>query len=177
MLVARLVKAVDRLAYAGALFAGALFSATAVFLVLDVSSRKLLGKTSGVADEYSGYALLTGGLFALAYTLRRGQFVRIDVLLPYMPPRLRTVLNFAALALMALFALLFGVLSLRLALESYEMGARAASFSATALFIPQGLMALGFCMLALQSAAMLLDTDQWHAEAIASAERAEQNTQ
>ena len=39
-----------------------------------------------MTDEFGGYALAIGGLWALAFGLTTGAHVRIDVLLPHFPP-------------------------------------------------------------------------------------------
>lgn len=159
------VRAIDRLALGCAYLSGMLFVLAALYLTVDVIGRRFFGVSSGMVDEFSGYALLAGGLFSLGYTLRRGQHVRVDILLHKMPKPVRITLNFAALLLMALFGLLFSIYSWRLALESYEMQARAVSFIGTPLVIPQALMALGFCVLTLQAIAMLLTREAWSVEA------------
>lgn len=93
---------------------------------------------------------------ALAYTLRTGGHVRIDVLLPYLPRGVRGVLDYGALAVMVLFASMISTYTWRLAIDSFDGDARAMSFLRTPLFVPQGLMALGFTMLGVEAIVILL---------------------
>jgi TRAP-type C4-dicarboxylate transport system permease small subunit len=145
----------DRVALAMAYAAGAALLAVSFFVTADVLGRKFVGISSGVTDEFGGYALAIGGLWALAFGLTTGAHVRIDILLPRFPRPMRMALNYLALLLMALFAAIVAFYTWKLALESLATDARAMSFLRTPLFVPQAAMALGFTLLTLQAAAML----------------------
>jgi TRAP-type C4-dicarboxylate transport system permease small subunit len=135
--------------------AGALFILLSFYLTVDVIGRKFFHLSTGVSDEFGGYALAVGGMWALAHTLRSGGHVRIDVLLPYLPRTLRSALDYGALAVMGFFASMLAVYSWRLALDSFATDGRAMSFLRTPLFAPQGLMALGFTALTLEAIVIL----------------------
>ena len=145
----------DRVATAMAYAAGGLFVALSFYLTADVIGRKFFHVSTAVSDEYGGYALAIGGMWALAYTLRTGGHVRIDVLLPYLPRGVRAVLDYGALAIMVVFASTVAVYCWRLALDSFAGDGRAMSFLRTPLFVPQGLMALGFTMLGVEAGVIL----------------------
>jgi TRAP-type C4-dicarboxylate transport system permease small subunit len=151
----RLLGALDRVALAMAYVAGAALLLVSFFITADVLGRKFVGISSGVTDEFGGYALAIGGLWALAFGLTTGGHVRIDILLPRFPRRLQALLNYAALLLMGVFACIVAFYSWKLALESFITDARAMSFLRTPLFLPQAGMALGFTVLALQAVVML----------------------
>jgi TRAP-type C4-dicarboxylate transport system permease small subunit len=151
----RLLEGLDRVALAMAYVAGAGLLAVSFFITADVLGRKFVGISSGVTDEFGGYALAIGGLWALAFGLTTGGHVRIDILLPRFPRPVQMLLNYAALLLMAVFASIVAYYSWKLALESFATDARAMSFLRTPLFVPQGGMALGFTVLALQAVVML----------------------
>lgn len=153
---ARLLGGLDRVTTAMAYAAGALFVALAFYLTADVLGRKFFHLSTAVSDEYGGYALAVGGMWALAYTLRTGGHVRIDVLLPYLPGPVRAVLDYGALAVMVVFASMVSLYTWRLAFDSFAGDARAMSFLRTPLFVPQGLMALGFTMLGVEAIVILL---------------------
>jgi TRAP-type C4-dicarboxylate transport system permease small subunit len=138
--------------------AGAGLLAVSFYITADVLGRKFVGISSGVTDEFGGYALALGGLWALAFGLTTGGHVRIDILLPRFPRRLQAVLNYAALLLMGLFAAIVAFYAWKLAVESFATDARAMSFLRTPLVVPQTVMALGFTTLALQAAVMLAAT-------------------
>ena len=156
VLLGRVLAGLDHVTAAMAYVAGALFIALAFYLTIDVVGRKFFHLSTAVSDEYGGYALAVGGMWALAHTLRSGGHVRIDVLLPYLPRRVRSVLDYAALATMAAFAAMIAIYAWRLAIDSFTGDARAMSFVRTPLFVPQGLMALGFSVLSLEAGVILL---------------------
>jgi TRAP-type C4-dicarboxylate transport system permease small subunit len=87
-----------------------------------------------------------------------GAHVRIDILLPKFPRRLRSVLNYVAYFAMTAFAAMLAHYSWKLCIESFETDARAMSFLRTPIGWPQGIMAFGFTMLAVQAGLMLAST-------------------
>lgn len=135
---------------------GGLFLLTSFYITADVIGRKFFHISSAVTDEMGGYALALGGMWALAYTLRTGGHVRIDILLPYLPPRVQALLNYAALACMGFFTSMVAWYAWRLALDSFSGSAKAMSFVQTPLFVPQSLMAVGFSVLGLEAIAILV---------------------
>jgi TRAP-type C4-dicarboxylate transport system permease small subunit len=134
---------------------GTLFLLTSFYITADVIGRKYFHISSAVTDEIGGYALALGGMWALAYTLRTGGHVRIDVLLPHLPQRVQAILNYTALACMGFFASVVAWYAWRLALDSFSGSAKAMSFIQTPLFLPQSLMAVGFSVLSLEAIAIL----------------------
>jgi TRAP-type C4-dicarboxylate transport system permease small subunit len=135
---------------------GAVFLVASFYITLDVLARKFLSRSSGVTDEMGGYALALGGMFALAYTLRTGGHVRIDVLLPKLPVHAQRVLGYGAMVIMIVFASVVALYCWRLAWDSWETGATAMSFLQTPLVVPQALMAFGMTMLAVEALAILV---------------------
>lgn len=135
---------------------GGLFLLTSFYITADVIGRKFFHISSAVTDEMGGYALALGGMWALAYTLRTGGHVRIDILLPHLPPRVQALLNYAALASMGFFTSMVAWYAWRVALDSFDGSAKAMSFVQTPLFVPQSLMAVGFSVLGLEAIAILV---------------------
>ena len=130
---------------------GALFLLLAFYTTVDVLGRRYGGPFSGVTDEMGGYALALGFSWALAYTLRTGGHVRVDILLPMVSARARRVLDALALALMAIFAATVSVYLWKLVGSSYAIGATGHSIIQTPQWVPQALMAAGYSLLALVS--------------------------
>lgn len=146
----------DRLSAGMAYAAGAVLLLASFYITLDVLGRRFAGVSSGATDEFGGYALAVGGMWALAFALTTGAHVRIDVLLPRLPERLRGLLDYAAMAAMAFFAAVVAYYTWKLAIESLLTDARAMSFLRTPLAAPQGCLALGFTALAAHAAAIFL---------------------
>jgi TRAP-type C4-dicarboxylate transport system permease small subunit len=146
----------DRVAVGMAYLAGVVLLVGSLYITLDVLGRRFVGVSSGATDEFGGYALAVGGIWALAFALTTGSHVRIDILLPRFPPRVRALLNYAAMAAMAFFAAVIAYYTWKLAIESLVTDARAMSFLRTPLFLPQGCLALGFTALAAQATVIFL---------------------
>jgi TRAP-type C4-dicarboxylate transport system permease small subunit len=130
---------------------GGLFLILAFYTTFDVLGRRFGGPFSGVTDEMGEYALALGSSWALAYTLRAGGHVRVDVLLPYVPSWLRGRLDAFAMALMAVFAGTVSVYLWALAGSSRAIGATGHSIIQTPQWVPQAMVAAGYSLLALVS--------------------------
>jgi TRAP-type C4-dicarboxylate transport system permease small subunit len=152
----RALHALDRLATALACFSGVVLLLASFFITVDVVGRRFFHFSSKATDEFGGYALLFGGMLALAFALTTGAHVRIDVLMPHLPPWARSVLNYAAFMAMTAFASIIAFYVWKLAIESYLTDARAMSFLRTPLFVPQGALAVGFTLLSLHGAVIVL---------------------
>jgi TRAP-type mannitol/chloroaromatic compound transport system permease small subunit len=131
---------------------GILFTILAFFITYDVIARKwghVLGiPTTRVTDEISGYIMALAVTWGFAYTLRTEGHVRIDVLLPYLPPRLRRVMDFIAMWSTGFLACLFAWKVWLLVVDSWQTGMRSSTYLLTPLWIPQGILGVGFNFLA-----------------------------
>lgn len=132
-----------------AYFCGALFLLLAFFTTYDVLARRFGGPYSGVTDEMSEYALALGASWALAYTLRVGGHVRVDIALPYLPGAMRRPLDTFAMAIMTVFAATVSVYLWKLVASSYAIGATGHSIIQTPQWLPQAMMASGYSFLGL----------------------------
>jgi TRAP-type C4-dicarboxylate transport system permease small subunit len=135
---------------------GGLFLLLSFYITADASSRYFFGVSTRVSDEISGYALGVGATWAFAYALKMGGHVTLAILYDYYPRRLQIVLDYLSLALLAVAAFAVSVLTWQLALQSKEMGATHMGILSTPLAIPQGMLAFGFTLLAVQALVMLL---------------------
>jgi TRAP-type C4-dicarboxylate transport system permease small subunit len=89
--------------------------------------------------------------------MRIGAHVRIDLLLPRFSAATRYFLNLTNAATIAMFAILLAWYGWASTFYSFEIDARSITVLRTPLIIPQGLMALSFTLLALQSVAVVLE--------------------
>lgn len=142
--------------------AGVLFVLLAFFVTYDVLARKwgaLLGlPTTRVTDELSGYILALAATWGFAYTLTTDAHVRVDVLFPYMGRRLRPAMDCMALLLMGLFASILSWKIWVLVADSLQSGMRSSTYLLTPLYIPQGILGVGFSLLALAAISMAVFT-------------------
>jgi TRAP-type C4-dicarboxylate transport system permease small subunit len=139
-------KALDSL-YLGAAGLAALFMVgLLVMVLLSIVSRLMHFHVPGT-DAYAGYLMAGSGFLALAHTLKRGEHIRVTLLLSSLKGRARRGIElwalFAAVALSGLFAFY----SARLAWHSRQFNDISTANDATPLWIPQLAMALGSLIL------------------------------
>ena len=149
-------RAADRLYYALGYVCGVELLLLAFFITYQVIARNLGWPNVRGADSISGYVLAMAASWALAYSLRSGSHVRIDVLLPYMGPRLRAAADWIALFAVAFFG---GVTAWKMwgnVLQDYGRGVTSTDYPLTPLFIPKAIVAAGFTLLVVTAAQMML---------------------
>jgi len=132
---------------AGALAALLMIGLLAMVL-LSILSRQLHFHVRGT-DAYAGYLMAGAGFLALAHTLKRGEHIRVTLLLDALRGSARRALEIWSLGLASVLATLFAFYSGRLVWQSFEFHDISTSNDATPLWIPQLTMALGTSLLAL----------------------------
>ncbi len=139
-------KALDAL-YDGAAWAAALCMVGLLAMVLlSVVSRQLHFHVPGT-DAYAGYLMAAAGFLALAHTLKKGEHIRVTLLLQSLSGGARKALEVWALAAAAALAGLAAFYSARLAWQSRLFNDVSTGNDATPLWIPQLSMALGTVVL------------------------------
>ncbi len=148
-----LARAVDCVFIWPGYLAGALYFVLAFFVTYDVLARKwgsYVGlPTTRVTDEISGYLLALAATWGFAFALRTGGHVRIDVTFPYLARGLRTAVDVLAQLLMAVFAGTVAWKIWSLVVDSMQSDARSSTYLLTPLYVPQGILGIGFSLLAL----------------------------
>ena len=135
--------------YDGAAVLGAVCMVGLLGMVLaSILGRQLNFNLPGT-DAYAGYLMAAAGFLALAHTLKRGEHIRVTLVLGALPPRWRRGFEIFALALSAALAALFAAYSCRLAWQSYTLHDISTSADATPLWMPQLSMAIGTLILAI----------------------------
>ena len=99
-------------------------------------------------DAYAGYLIAGSGFLALAHTLKRGEHIRVTLLLGALHGRARRSLEIWAFGAATSLALLSAWYSCRLSWQSYTFHDISTSTDATPLWIPQLTMAIGNVILA-----------------------------
>ena len=98
-------------------------------------------------DAYAGYCMAAAGFLALAHTLKRGEHIRVTLIVEHLSAARRRALELVALAIAALLAGLFAFYSVRLAWQSWQFNDISTANDATPLWLPQLAMAAGTLML------------------------------
>ena len=137
---------------------GALFIlATLVVEVFGIAGRELGFSMAGL-DAYAGYTLAAGSFLAMPYTLRRGEHIRVTLILSRLKGRARYGMELLCLVVATLLSSYFAWFSARLVWGSYTFNDVSQNVDATPLWIPQLSMAIGLFGLALAFAEQLVVT-------------------
>jgi TRAP-type C4-dicarboxylate transport system permease small subunit len=118
-----------------------------VMVLLGVVSRLLHFHVPGT-DAYAGYLMAAAGFLALAHTLKRGEHIRVTLLLSALKGRTRRGLEIWALAAASALALLMAFYSTRLVWQSRQFHDISTGNDATPLWLPQLGMAIGTLIMA-----------------------------
>ena len=140
--------ALDRLYDAAAWIAAAFLIGTLLSVLAGIADRYLNLNWRGT-DMYAGYCMAAAGFLALAHTLKRGEHIRVTLILQALEPRMRHVMEIVALAIASVLAVAFAYFSIELVLQSYGYHDISTGNDATPLWIPQIAMAVGTSVLAI----------------------------
>ena len=141
-------KLLDSLYDAAAALAAAFMVGLLAMVLLSVFGRQLNFHVPGT-DAYAGYMMAACGFLALAHTLKRGEHIRVTLLLAALNGRWKRVLELWALAAASLLSSMFAYYSCRLAWQSRSFHDISTGSDATPLWIPQIGMAVGTVILAI----------------------------
>jgi TRAP-type C4-dicarboxylate transport system permease small subunit len=141
-------KALDAL-YNGAAALAAFFMVCLLGMVLlSVAGRQFQFHVPGT-DAYAGYLMAASGFLALAHTLKRGEHIRVTLILGALSGRWKKGLELWALGFASALSALFAFYCCRLAWQSRAFHDISTASDATPLWIPQIGMAVGTVILAI----------------------------
>ena len=130
----------DRVYDAAAYVAAFFLVGTLAMVALGIVGRMVNWYVAGT-DAYAGYCMAASGFLALAHTLKRGEHIRVTLVLEHMSARARRALELWALAAATVLALAFAWYSVRLTFQSWQFNDISTGNYATPLWIPQLAMA------------------------------------
>jgi TRAP-type C4-dicarboxylate transport system permease small subunit len=136
----------DRL-YDAAGYTAALFLVGTLAMVLTGIAGRIFHFHVPGTDAYAGYCMAGCGFLALAHTFKRGEHIRVTLLLDHVGTGAHRALELWALAVASGLAALFAFYSVRLAFQSWEFNDISTASDATPLWIPQLAMGVGTLVL------------------------------
>jgi TRAP-type C4-dicarboxylate transport system permease small subunit len=139
-------RALDALYDAAACLAAFFLIGTLAMVVVGIAGRWLHFHLPGT-DAYAGYCMAAAGFLALAHTLKRGEHIRVTLVIERLRPRARRAAELWALTAGTLLAVLFAWFSARLVWQSLDFNDVSTASDATPLWIPQLAMAIGTSVL------------------------------
>jgi TRAP-type C4-dicarboxylate transport system permease small subunit len=126
-------------------------------VLLSIVSRQIHVHVPGT-DAYAGYLMAAAGFLAMAHTLKRGEHIRVTLLLTALRGTARRALEIWALALATLLSGLTAFYACRLSWQSRQFHDISTGNDATPLWIPQLSFAAGAVILAIAFADELVMT-------------------
>ena len=135
--------------YDGAAALAAVFMVLLLAMVMtSIIGRQLHFNLAGV-DAYAGYMMAAAGFLALAHTLKKGEHIRVTLLLSALSSGWRRGFEIWTLVAASLLAMLFAFYSCKLAWQSYVFHDISTANDATPLWLPQLSMAVGSIVFAI----------------------------
>ena len=136
----------DALYNAAAYLAAFFLVGTLAMVTLGIIGRLMNWFIAGT-DSYAGYCMAAAGFLALAHTLKRGEHIRVNLLLDRFDGRLRRPLELWCHAAGTFFCGALALYSARLVWQSRTFNDISQGNDATPLWIPQIAMAVGAIVL------------------------------
>ena len=139
-------RSLDRLYNAAGVLAAFFMVATLAWVLVGIAGRTFHFYVRGT-DAYAGYSMAAAGFLALAYTLRKGEHIRVTLLLQHAGRKMGRALEIWSHAAGVVIAAALAFYSTKLAWQSYTFHDISTGNDATPLWIPQLSMAIGTAVL------------------------------
>jgi len=152
--------AIGRLAERISNIAGVLAGVCVVLILLIVCSEVVLRqfkRSMLVTDEIAGYFNAALVYLGLAYTLRSGGFIRVELVYDALPHALRQLARWVFTGIAAVFVAITLYFATVHVMYAFNQGTRAVSVLDTPEWLPQSVMIIGLAVLLLQLVALLID--------------------
>lgn len=119
--------------------------------LVDTVANWLTGEPVGIVipsyAEFAGFFLASSSFLALAHTLRRGDHIRVSLLITHVHGRARRAMELSCVAVALAVSAYFAWFTFDLVLESLEYGDVSPGMVPVSLWIPQLSLALGLVVL------------------------------
>ena len=135
--------------YDGAAGLAALFMVLMLIMVLLSILGRELGFHVRGTDAYAGYFMAAAGFLALAHTLKKGEHIRVTLLIAKLRGAPQKALEVWALLVASGLSVVAAYYSGKMAWQSWKFNDISTSNDATPLWIPQLSMAIGTAILAI----------------------------
>lgn len=119
-----------------------------LMVLLSVVQRQLSFHVPGT-DAYAGYLMAGAGFLALAHTLKRGEHIRVTLILGLLHGRTQRALELLSLTVASVLAIAMAWFSARLVYQSWTFHDISTLSDGTPLWLPQLSMAIGTLVLAI----------------------------
>lgn len=139
-------RALDGLYLAAGYLAGAcLVIIFALMMLLSVGREIGINVPSG--DDFAGWALVAMAFLGLAHTFKRGEMIRVGLLIERLAPRNRHLAELLSLAIAIAFIGYFTAQAVKLAYDSWRFFDMSTGVVVVPLWMPQSLLCAGLAIL------------------------------
>lgn len=152
----KVIALIDRVSKAGGLISSACIVIMAILILAETLLRLFLERSIFIAEEFSAYLMANFVMLGLAYTLREGAHIRVNMLLSRLKGAGRTVCELlGCLAGCAVFVLMTWELWLIMA-DNFATNQRSMTVTEVPIFLPQIGLVAGSALMMMQMAAEAL---------------------
>ncbi|MEI8191065.1 MAG: TRAP transporter small permease [candidate division NC10 bacterium] len=148
----QLASAIDRIANFVGYLSAWLVPLMMMLVVVDVFMRYVMQQPLMIADEFSAYMLVALSFLGFAYTWRQGGHVRVEVVVNYLPPRLKSWVRLIGLILTFIFMIEMDRAAYKMIVYALQMKMRSSTWLMFPLFWPQLTIFVGFVLFTLMLA-------------------------
>jgi TRAP-type C4-dicarboxylate transport system permease small subunit len=146
----RLLRNIEALSKGGAYLSALCMLLIVGLILVEIGARAILGVSTLVAAEYSGYLLVASVLLGFAHTIEQGGFIRINLVRMRMKRRTQLVMDVVAAVFSAAITGYIFYYSVLMVYDTRELGMQADTIAETPLWIPQTFVPVGLLMLFVQ---------------------------
>ena len=140
----------DLLGRIAATIAAVILVLITLHVLLEIVLRNLFGTSTYVLDEMVGYGVGAMTFLAMAHTFRRGEMIRVHLLIARLQGRWRVAVEFACTALTLAGFLLVLLYFGRSVLRNWRENTVSASIAEVPQWVPESLLVLGLSIFCLQ---------------------------
>jgi TRAP-type C4-dicarboxylate transport system permease small subunit len=150
------VKFIDSLSKLGAAIAALSLVGMVSFILLEIVLRTVFDSSTFIMDEMVGYGVAAATFLALPYALAQGSIIRVELFLGHVTGKNRKLLEvFSCLVGLGVTWLLISFIWVRVA-RAWTRHSVSSSIAEVPMWIPQGIILVGLCLLFLQFIALLI---------------------
>jgi len=149
-----LARMLDRIAgllgTVSAAVAAVILAAVTCHILLEILLRNLFNSSTHAVDELVGYGVGAMTILAMAHTLRRGEMIRVHILLARLSNTPRRAVEVVVALLTLIPVMLIGRAFVLSAARSWREGSVSTGLLEVPLWIPEAIFAFGLLLLAFQ---------------------------
>ena len=123
--------------------AGILLVALVIVIFINIMARNLFGWSFEFANEIAGFCLLGIVFLGLAYALKKGAHIKVELVTSFLPEFFKALLLTVAYGFGLVIVMIFFLGTLDFVNNAYKLGLRESTEFATPYFIPGILMPTG----------------------------------